>query len=134
MSEPLKRQVAEVARQLHAAGVGQHVLELHVLEFARVQRRHHLVPKHARLHDVALVHRGDLVAPLARQLEGHAPDALDLVGVVDLGVDGALLAVAEIGDGLGLAEIDAAGQLAEHAAAGSVSQGVEDGIEAGGVK
>ena len=72
-----------------------------------------LVPQHARLHDVALLHRGDLVAPLARQLEGDAADALDLVGVVDLGVDGALLAVAEIGDGLRLAEIDAAGQLAQ---------------------
>ncbi len=48
----------------------------------------------------------------ARQVEGHARDALDLVGVVDLGIDGALLAVAEIGDGFRLAEIDAAGQLA----------------------
>ena len=33
--------------------------------------------------------------------------------VVDLGVDGALLAVAEVGDGLRLAEVDAAGQLAD---------------------
>ncbi len=40
-------------------------------------------------------------------------DALDLVGVVDLGVDRALLAVAEVGDGLRLAEVDAAGQLAQ---------------------
>ena len=31
-------------------------------------------------------------------------DALNLVGVVNLGIDGALLAVAEIGDGLRLAE------------------------------
>ena len=54
-----------------------------------------------------------LLRALARQLEGDARDALDLVGVVDLGVDGALLAVAEIGDGLGLAEIDAAGELAQ---------------------
>ena len=46
------------------------------------------------------------------KLEGDAADALDLIGVVDLGIDGALLAVAEIGDGLGLAEIDAAGELA----------------------
>ena len=54
-----------------------------------------------------------MLRALARQLEGDAADALDLVGVVDLGVDGALLAVAEIGDGLRLAEIDAAGQLAQ---------------------
>jgi hypothetical protein len=39
-------------------------------------------------------------------------DALDLVGVVDLRVDAALLAVAEIDDLLRLAEIDAAGQFA----------------------
>ena len=56
--------------------------------------------------------RGHLVAALAREIEGDAADALDLVGVVDLGVDAALLAVAEIDDLLGLAEIDAAGQLA----------------------
>ena len=89
------------------------MLELHVLELALVHLRHHLVPQHAGLHDVALFHRGDLVAPLARKLEGDARDALDLVGVVDLGVDRALLAVAEIGDGLRLAEINAAGQLAQ---------------------
>jgi hypothetical protein len=67
----------------------------------------------SRLHDVALFHRGDFVAPLARQFEADARDALDLVGVVDLSVDRALLAVAEIGDRLGLAEIYAAGELAQ---------------------
>ena len=71
-----------------------------------------LVPQHARLHDVALFRRGHLVAAGAGQLEGDAGDALDLVGVVDLRVDGALLAVAEVDDLLRLAEIDAAGQLA----------------------
>ena len=45
--------------------------------------------------------------------EGDTRDALDLIGVVDLGIDGALLAVAEIGDGLRLAEIDAAGEFAQ---------------------
>ena len=73
----------------------------------------HLVPEHAGLHHVALFHRGDLVAALARELEGDAGDAFDLVAVVHLGIDGALLSVAEIGDGLGLAEIDAAGELAQ---------------------
>ena len=53
-----------------------------------------------------------LVAALARQLEGDAGDALDLVRGVDLRVDGALLAVLQRDDLLGLAEIDAAGQLA----------------------
>jgi hypothetical protein len=50
--------------------------------------------------------------PRPGQIEGDAGDPLDLVGVVDLGVDGALLAVAEIGDGLGFAEIHPAGELA----------------------
>ena len=49
----------------------------------------------------------------AGELEGDGGDALDLEGVVDLGVDGALLAVAEVGDRLRLAEVDAAGQLAD---------------------
>jgi hypothetical protein len=74
--------------------------------------RHDLVPQHAGLHDVALFHRRDLVLARARELEGDAGDALDLEGVVDLRVDAALLAVAEIDDLLRLAEIDAAGQFA----------------------
>ena len=53
-----------------------------------------------------------MVVARARQLEGDAGDALDLERVVDLRVDAALLAVAEIDDLLRLAEIDAAGELA----------------------
>ena len=53
-----------------------------------------------------------MVVARARQLEGDAGDALDLERVVDLRVDAALLAVAEVDDLLGLAEIDAAGELA----------------------
>ncbi|MCY1542930.1 hypothetical protein D9M68_787110 [compost metagenome] len=88
------------------------MLELDVGIFRLVGLGHHLVPQDARLHDVALFHRADAVLPRARQLEGDAGDALDLVGVVDLGVDATLLAVAEIDDFLRLAEIDAAGQFA----------------------
>ena len=54
-----------------------------------------------------------LVATGAGEIEGDAGDALDLVGGIDLGVDGALLAVLERHDLLGLAEIDAARQLAQ---------------------
>jgi hypothetical protein len=89
------------------------MLHFDVRGFALVQRRHDLVPEHARLHDVALLHRCDLVAPLARELERDPADALDLVGVVDLRVDAALLPVAEVGDGFGLAEIHPAGELAQ---------------------
>ena len=71
------------------------------------------VPEDAGLHDVLLVGRVELLAAGAGEVEGDAADAVDLVGLVDLGVDGALLAVAEIGDLLGLAEIDAAGELAD---------------------
>ena len=94
-------------------GFGELMLERHVLVFARMHLGHDLVPEHARLHDVALFHRGHLVAALARQIEGDAGDALDLVGLVDLRVDAALLAVAKIGDGLGFAEIDATRQLTD---------------------
>ena len=81
-------------------------------------------------HHVALFHRGDLVAPLARELEGDAGDPLDLVGIVDLGVDRALLAVAEVENCLRLAKIDPAGQLAHDHDVEPVDQLA---LEAGGV-
>ena len=49
---------------------------------------------------------------LAGEFESDPADPLDLVGIVDLGVDAALLAIAEIDDLLRLAEIDAARQFA----------------------
>ena len=76
-----------------------------------MEGRRHLVPQHARQHDVALLRRRHLVAPLAREFEGDAADALDLERVVDLRVDPALLAVAEVEDLLRFAEIDAARQF-----------------------
>ena len=54
------------------ARVGQHMVELHVRIFRLVRLGHDLVPQHARLHDVALFHRGDVVVAGARQLEGDA--------------------------------------------------------------
>src|SRR6202142_725732 len=98
--------------KLHAKSVGELVLEFDVRKLALVQGGHHLVPEHTGLHHIALLGRGDLVAAVARQLEGRPPDPLDFVGVVDLGVDCAPLAVAEIRDLLGLAKVDAAGELA----------------------
>ena len=73
-------------------------LELDVGDIRRVHLGDHLAPEHARLHDVGLFHRADLVAARARQLEGDARDAGDLDRVVELGVDAALLAVAEVDD------------------------------------
>src|SRR6266851_4390057 len=98
--------------QIHAAGIGQLMLELDVPVFARMHLGDHLVPEHAGFHDVALFHRGQLVAALARQVERDAGDALDFIGVVNLRIDGALLAVAEIGDGFGLTKVHPAGELA----------------------
>src|SRR6516165_2249826 len=89
------------------------MLQHNILKLALVQRADHLVPEHTRLHDVALFHGSELVATLARELEPHARDALDLIGVVDLGIDGALLPIAEVVNRLRLAEIDAAGELAQ---------------------
>ena len=101
------------ADELHAAGVGEHVGELDVGEAGGVGGGDDLVPEDAGLHDVALLHRADAVRADAGELEGDGRDALDLEAVVDLGVDGALLAVAEVGDRLRLAEVDAAGELAD---------------------
>jgi hypothetical protein len=85
--------------------------QLHVRVFGVVHLLHHLAPQHARFHHIGLLHRADLVAPLARQLEGRARDAGDLGFGVALGVDAdALVAFGE--DPARLAEIDARGQLA----------------------
>ena len=53
-----------------------------------------------------------MILARARQFEGDAGNPLDLEGVVDLRVDAALLAVAEIDDLFRFAEVDAARQLA----------------------
>jgi hypothetical protein len=89
------------------------VLQLDVLGFRRMHRRHDLVPQHAGLHDVALFGRVHLVLALAREVEGDAHDALDLVRRIHRRVDGALLAVLQRHDFLRLAEVGAAGQLAQ---------------------
>ena len=86
--------------QLHAARIRQHVFELDVLELTRMHLGHHLIPQHARFHDVSFFHGCDLVAPLARKFASDTADALDLIGVVNLCVDRAL-SIAEIGDRLG---------------------------------
>ena len=102
-----------IAHQLHGAGIGQDVLQLHVLGLLGVHARDHLVPQHARAHDVALLGGMHLVAALAGQVEGDAGDALDLARRVHGGVHGALLAILQRDNLLGLAEIGAAGQLAQ---------------------
>ena len=88
------------------------MLELYIGVLPRVQAGDHFVPEHAGLHHIALFRGRDLVAALARELEGDPSDPLDLIGVIDLGVDAALLPIAEIDDLLRLAEIDPAGQFA----------------------
>ena len=95
------------AYQLHAERVGELVVEFDI----PCSRGHAgaltgLEPQDARLHHVALVGRGHDVAAGPGQFEGDARDPLDLERVVDLRVDAAPLAVAEIDDLLRLAEID----------------------------
>ena len=87
-------------------------VEPHVGILPLVQRRDGLAPEQARLHHIGLLHAGDVVPALARQLERHARDALDLARGIALGVEPALLAVGQRLDAARLAEIDAAGALA----------------------
>ena len=106
-------ELLRVADQLHCAVVGQDVLELDVRSVGLVRSPVTTsLPQHACAHDVVLLGRMDLVAALARQIEGDLGDALDFVRRVDLRIDGAAFAVFERHDFLRLAEIDAARQLA----------------------
>jgi len=66
------------------------------------------MPQDARLHHIALFGRGDFIVALAREFKSHATDALDFVSVIDLRIDAALLAIAQIDDFLRLAEVNAA--------------------------
>src|SRR4029078_552330 len=102
------------AHQLHGAGICKLMLEGDVLELAAMQLVDDLVPEHACLHDIALLHGRDLVAPPAREVERNSSAALDLVGLIHLCVDGALLAVAQVSNGLRLPEIDAARELTQN--------------------
>jgi hypothetical protein len=66
------------AGQLHRAGIGIHVRQLHIRILAVVHFLHHLAPQDARFHHVGLFHRADLVVALPRQAEGGAGHAGDL--------------------------------------------------------
>jgi hypothetical protein len=74
------------AHQLHRAGIGIHVRQLHIRVIAVVHLLHHVAPQDARFHHIGLFHRTDLVA-LPRQFEGGAGDAGDLGLGIALGVD-----------------------------------------------
>ena len=89
------------------------MLKLDIGIFRRMNARHNFIPQHAGLHDVALLGGRNFLLAGARQFEGDTADALDLVGVIDLRIDAALLAIAEIGDGLGFTEIDATRQFTD---------------------
>ena len=101
-----------VADQLHCAVIGQNVLELDVRSVRLVDFGYDLLPQHACPHDVVLLGGMDLVAALARQIEGNLGDALDFVRGVNLRIDGAAFAIFERHDFLRLAEINATRQLA----------------------
>jgi hypothetical protein len=99
-------------------------------ELGLVDLAHHGAPEAAGLHDVRLLDAGHLVAALARQLEGHARDAGDLVLVVDLGVEAARLPSGSVVDAARLAEIDAARGLAhDH----DVEAAHQIGLQRGGI-
>ena len=96
-------------QQLHRAIVDEHVLEFDV-GILRGQLVHDAPPELRVLEHVGLVHRGELAAPVARQLEGHAANALDLPSRVDHRVQGSLGARGSF-DAARLAEVQAAGEF-----------------------
>ncbi len=100
------------AHELHGAVVGEHMFKGHIGIAFGLNAGDDFVPQHTGFHHVALFSRGYAVLAGAGEFESDAGDALDFIGVIDLRVDGALLAVAEIGDGFWFAEINAAGQFA----------------------
>jgi hypothetical protein len=76
-----------------------------------------VLPELEGLEHVGLVDAGDLLAALARGLEGHVGDALDLRAAVAHGVEGFLgtgeVAVHRSAAAARLAEVDVAGELAD---------------------
>src|SRR5689334_9629084 len=85
--------------------------QLDIGKFLLMQSDHLLAPEHAGLQHIGLVHRANLVAARARQLEGRPRDAADLVRGVLLGVETATLPVCKRFDAARLAGIDAAGEF-----------------------
>ena len=80
------------------------MLELHVGRIGFVDVGRNLLPEHTSAHDVMLLGRVDEVSAFAREVESDLGDPLDLVRGVNLGIDGAPLAVFQRDDFLGLAE------------------------------
>ena len=88
------------------------MLERHILVAFLMHPGDDFIPQDTGLHHIALLGRGHFLAPGAGEVESDARNAVDLECVIDLRVDAALLAIAEIGDRLRLAEIDAARKFA----------------------
>ena len=57
------------ATQLHRARISIHVRQLHIRIVLVMDFLHHFAPQDAGFHHVGLLHRADLVAPLARQFK-----------------------------------------------------------------
>ncbi|CAI8236414.1 MAG: Uncharacterised protein [Alphaproteobacteria bacterium] len=76
--------------------------------------RHFFMPQKAAFHDIALFRRGQLFAALHRQITGNTGNALNLISFINLRIDAASLAIAQIFNAARLAEIDPTGQFADN--------------------
>ena len=100
------------AYQLHCAGIGVHVRQLHVLVLIVANPLNLFSPKHAGFHDVRFLHGANLLVPAPRELECGSCNPADFVGRVSLGIDADASAFVVRRDAARFAEIDSRSELA----------------------
>ena len=100
------------AHQLHAAGIGQHMFKRYILIVLVMDICNDFVPENTGFHDIVFFKRSHFVFAGARKVESNPCNAVDLVGVVNLGINCAFLPMVEFDNFLRLAEIDATRELA----------------------
>ena len=90
------------------------MLQFNFGKFCANHAGYFFVPQKAAFHDIALFGRGQFFAALHRQITGNTRNALNLISFIDLRIDAASLAIAQIFNAARLTEIDPAGQLADN--------------------
>ena len=86
--------------------------KLHISVFSLVKFIHFVAPQQAGFHDVGFFHRAHPAASFARQIKRDPTHLANFFCLIDLGVDPAEGAIAQVFDPSGLAEIHTAGQFA----------------------
>src|SRR5919106_4018365 len=85
-----------------------------------VHSAYNFAPQLRCLQNIGLVYRSHFSPSLARCLERHMGNALDLRGCVDFGIDASLAAVCKSSDALRLAKINAPSEFPHHQHIGSL--------------